>query len=179
MIKNIMFDLDGTLLPVNQDEFVMKVISVMEDELKKTDLNSEGFIKGLVMGIDTIVKKSDGKCTNEELFWEIFLENSGIDFEPAREFLTDFYNGAFLLATEIVDYNTIVPDSITYLKNKGYNMIIATSPVFPKVAITERMKWNDVFPEDFSYISTFENSTFAKPRKEYYKEIFSKIRYHT
>ena len=157
MIKNIMFDLDGTLLPVNQDEFVMKVMSVMEAELKKTDIDSTGFLKGMLMGIDTIVKKSDGSCTNEELFWRVFLENSGISQDTASDFFMDFYNGAYLLATEAVNYNTLISDTVTYLKNKGYNMILATSPVFPEIAIMERMKWNDVFPEDFSYISSFEN----------------------
>jgi FMN phosphatase YigB (HAD superfamily) len=37
------------------------------------------------------------------------------------------------------------------------------------------MTWNDVFPEDFSYISTFENSSFAKPNPGYYKELIQKL----
>ena len=175
MIKNIMFDLDGTLLPVNQDEFVMKVMSVMEVELKKTDLDSTGFLKGMLKGIDTIVKNSDGSCTNEELFWRVFLEHSEIEQEKAIDFFVDFYNGAYVLATEIVAYNTIIADTVTLLKNKGYNMILATSPVFPALAVFERMKWNDIFPEDFSYISCFENSSYAKPKKEYYQEILDKL----
>ncbi len=167
MIKNILFDLDGTLLPVNQDEFVIKVMSVMEDELKKTE--------GMLKGIDTIVKESNGSCTNEELFWTIFNKYSNIEAKKAKDFFVNFYNGAYLLATETVVYNTKIADAVTFLKNKGYNLVLATSPVFPEIAIHERMTWNDVFPEDFSYISTFENSSFAKPNPGYYKELIQKL----
>jgi hypothetical protein len=45
--------------------------------------------------------------------------------------------------------NTKIADAVTFLKNKGYNLVLATSPVFPEIAIHERMTWNDVFPKIF------------------------------
>jgi phosphoglycolate phosphatase-like HAD superfamily hydrolase len=137
MIKNILFDLDGTLLPVNQDEFVIKVMSVMEDELKKTDLDSTDFLKGMLKGIDTIVKESNGSCTNEELFWTIFNKYSNIEAKKAKDFFVNFYNGAYLLATETVVYNTKIADAVTFLKNKGYNLVLALLRFFRKSPSTK------------------------------------------
>ena len=45
----------------------------------------------------------------------------------------------------------------------------ATNPVFPEIAVYERLGWAGLNPEDFSYITTYENSCFAKPNIDYYK----------
>jgi hypothetical protein len=62
-------------------------MSVMEDELKKTDLDSTDFLKGMLKGIDTIVKESNGSCTNEELFWTISINIPILRQKRRRTFL--------------------------------------------------------------------------------------------
>ena len=57
------------------------------------------------------------------------------------------------------------------LKEKGYTLVVATNPIFPEVAILERLSWTGLCEDDFSLITTYENSCFAKPNIEYYKHI--------
>ena len=63
----------------------------------------------------------------------------------------------------------IVAECIDILKEKGYQLVVATNPVFPEIAVYERLGWAGLNPEDFSYITTYENSCFAKPNIDYYK----------
>lgn len=176
MIKNILFDLDGTLLPMDQDEFVKKFIDIFSIKLKNTNHNHSSIIKGLVTGIDTMVKKSDGSCTNKDLFWKAFTEVTSvvpIDIEP---FFIEFYENDFSLVSEILNNNPIISECISCLKEKNYSLIIATSPVFPEIAIYNRMKWNNINPTDFTYITTFENSRFAKPNINYYTDLMETLK---
>jgi FMN phosphatase YigB (HAD superfamily) len=52
---------------------------------------------------------------------------------------------------------------------------LATNPVFPEVATRARVKFAGIAPESFKLITTYENSHFAKPRREYYEEILNSL----
>ena len=62
-------------------------------------------------------------------------------------------------------------------KEKDFNMVIATNPLFPRNAITTRLKWIDLNPEDFKYITSYEEMHYCKPNVNYYKEILDKTNY--
>ena len=53
-------------------------------------------------------------------------------------------------------------------------MILATNPLFPLIAVTKRAAWGNIDCGKFSYITSYENSSFSKPNINYYKEIIEK-----
>lgn len=67
------------------------------------------------------------------------------------------------------DPSNIVSECIHILKEKGYQLVVATESHFSEIAIYERMAWAGVDTEDFSLITTYENSCYTKPNPEYYK----------
>ena len=54
-------------------------------------------------------------------------------------------------------------------------MILATNPIFPQVATYSRIRWAGLDPDDFTFITTYENSSYCKPNVEYYREIVEKM----
>jgi FMN phosphatase YigB (HAD superfamily) len=60
--------------------------------------------------------------------------------------------------------------------NKGYNIIVATTPIFTKTAIMKRLEWSGMGNFDFQLVTHAENMHFSKPRDEYYTEIMKKIK---
>ena len=56
----------------------------------------------------------------------------------------------------------------------GYRLILATNPVFPKVATLKRMEWAGLSACDFELITTYESSHFSKPALGYFKEILDR-----
>ena len=64
--------------------------------------------------------------------------------------------------------------AVSLLKQKGYNLILATNPLFPKEAIVKRANWGGIDCDVFSYITSYENSSYAKPNVNYYMEILEK-----
>lgn len=175
MIKNILFDLDGTLLPMNQDIFVEKFTEIFIEKCKENGHDHAPVVKGLITGIESLVKKNDGSSMNQELFWKVFTSITNIEMKEIEPMFTQFYEKEYFLVKEIVHYNPLVAECISYLKSKNYSLIVATSPVFPEIAIHNRMKWIGLNPEDFSYITTFENSRYAKPNLNYYTDLFNTL----
>ena len=69
----------------------------------------------------------------------------------------------------------VVNQCVSILKDKGYQLVIATNPIFPEAATYERISWTGLNVEDFSLITTYENSCYAKPNLNYYKHILKTI----
>jgi len=54
--------------------------------------------------------------------------------------------------------------------------VLATNPLFPLIAIKERMRWAGVSEFDFALITSYEEMHACKPNLEYYREICAKIK---
>lgn len=176
MLKNILFDLDGTLLPMDQKKFVKKYTDILSIKLKEHNLDADKIIEALIQGMRTIVRDNSGIYTNKEVFWKTFNRIYPVDQAMIESIFFDFYDKEYSQIKDIVVPNPIIKESITLLRQKNYNLILATSPVFPEIAVVNRLKWSDLDPEDFSYITTFENSNYAKPSIQYYEDIFNKLK---
>lgn len=66
-------------------------------------------------------------------------------------------------------------ESVNILKEKGYDLVVATNPLFPKSAILNRIDWAGLNEEDFIFITSFEEMHFCKPNLDFYREILHKI----
>ena len=71
MIKTILFDLDGTLLPMEQEEFVKAYFGLLANKASNYGYDKETLIKTIWKGTEDMIK-NDGSTTNEEVFWKIF-----------------------------------------------------------------------------------------------------------
>lgn len=103
MLKAVFFDLDGTLLPLNEDEF------------------SQAYFK--------------------------------------------------LLAEHMEPYGYTKDEIINEIKSLSLKVMLTTNPIFPFVATKERMGFIGLKPEDFDYVTTYENSKYTKPNPLYFKEV--------
>ena len=71
-IKAVLFDLDGTLLPMDQGQFLKGYFGLLTEKMVKCGYDAATFMKALLSGTDAMVA-NDGTKTNEELFWEVCL----------------------------------------------------------------------------------------------------------
>lgn len=175
MIKAVLLDLDGTMLPMNQEEF----IKIYFGELCKRfcpilAVDSDTLIKGMWKGTEAMTK-NDGKALNMERFWRVFANECTNDVLKHIKEFDDFYTKEFFNAKNACKYNPVVPETIRVLKQKGYRLIAATNPLFPSVATYNRLKWAGVTHSDFELVTTYENCTSCKPNPMYYNDIMQKI----
>ena len=173
-IKVVLFDLDGTLLPMNQEDFVKAYFGLLAKKLSSHGYEPEKLIKSIWLGTASMIK-NDGTKSNEAAFWETFSGIYGEQSLKDMPLFDEFYEQDFDKVSASCGYNENSGKLIKEIKNSGLRVALATNPIFPSVATESRMRWAGLDQSDFELYTTYENSRFCKPNLEYYKDIISKL----
>ena len=72
MLKAVLFDLDGTLLPLDQDAFVEGYFRLLAKKMAHHGYEPQELIRNVWAGTKAMMG-NDGSCSNEEAFWRVFL----------------------------------------------------------------------------------------------------------
>lgn len=172
MLTTILFDLDGTLLPMDQDAFIKLYFKQLAVHFVPFGLEPEKLCAGVMEGTKAMTQ-NDGSCTNETRFWNTFAAILGEEIRSLEPEFQRFYKTSFCKAKEATMLSQHAASCVRKLKEKGYSLIIATNPLFPPVATKERIQWAGLSPDDFCYITTYDNSSYCKPNPDYFREILS------
>ena len=173
-VKAIFFDLDGTLLPMDQDIFVKAYFHGLINLLAPKGYDPKAVGTALMKGIGAMVK-NDGAKTNEQVFWDSFAAVLGEGVRGEVALLEKFYRTEFQKIRRFCGYNESSKQLVNMLKSKNLKLVLATNPLFPAIATESRMKWAGLSTEDFDIYTTYENSRFCKPNLKYYKNLLSEI----
>lgn len=178
MKKVILFDLDGTLLPMDQERFTKAYFYALLKKLGELGLPAKTEEERKALGAAVwsgtcAMMNNDGSCTNEERFFLDFSTILNTDISYLKPQLDVFYQNEFNSVAAVCDKNPLVPEIISELKGKGYRLAVATNPLFPLRANERRLAWAGLSLSDFEYCTCYENSRFCKPKLEYYKDILA------
>ena len=174
MIKTILFDLDGTLLPMNNDEFTKHYFKLLCAELAPKGYDPQTLIDAIWTGTAAMVR-NDNQKTNEEAFWECFVRCLGSKSADDREAFETFYRTTFNKAKEVCGIDEDAISLVKKLKANGTRIVLATNPIFPETATLNRIRWAGFEPEDFELYTTYENIGYCKPNPAYFKEVADRI----
>ncbi len=174
MIKAVLFDLDGTLLPMDQDEFTKYYFGMLAKRvIGVRGYDKDRFINSIWHGLANMVK-NDGTMTNEERWWQAYTQIFGAQAREDEPVFYDFYANEFNLAKNACGYHEEADKVVKLVKSKGMKAILATNPVFPRIATENRIKWAGLDRDDFELFTTYEDYRYSKPNLNYYKEILDK-----
>ena len=173
-IQVVLFDLDGTLLPMDQDVCVKYYFGLIAKHLAPYGYESEALVKAIWQGTAEMVKNS-GEKTNEAVFWNCFTSLFGENARKDEPHFDAFYREKFDQVSVSCGKNEKSADVISLCREKGLRTVLATNPIFPSIATKKRVAWAGLSPSDFELITTYENSHSCKPNPAYYTEILQKI----
>lgn len=174
MIDTILFDLDGTLLPIEEGPFIKMYFGLLSDKFLHLGITKEKFIEAIVSGT-VIMRKNDGSKTNEDAFWDFFSQKIGYRKSDIEDIFINFYSNDFDLVKASSNENPLAKEVVKILKSKNYNLVVATNPLFPRIAVEKRIAWAGLDVNDFSFITSYENSLYSKPSLNYYENILKNI----
>ena len=173
-ITTVLFDLDGTLLPMDQDLFVKAYFKGLAARLTLHGYEPHALIDSIWKGTAAMVA-NDGSRTNEEAFWNYFASVFGEDARKDEPKFREFYETEFQNVQKVCGYTPAAREVIDQVHQMGYQAVLATNPIFPAIATKSRMRWAGLAPSDFEFYTTYENSTCCKPNPAYYTEILTKL----
>jgi FMN phosphatase YigB (HAD superfamily) len=175
MKKAILFDLDGTLLPMNFDRFMNVYFEKMSGYFADL-LNPATLPKSILMGTQTMVADTS-ELTNETIFMTFFSEYYKDDISKYKGRFETFYKTIFDDVRISTWQSNEMKEVVSYLKTKNIPMVIATNPLFPMEANLRRIKWAGLDPNDFVYITSLEANTKCKPNPKFFKEVLDQTGY--
>ena len=174
-ITTVLFDLDGTLLPMDNDEFTKGYFKLLAAKLAPYGYEPKKLVDAIWAGTAAMVK-NNGSQTNEEAFWKRFSEiygKKGMEDQPLFE---EFYRNEFQSARKLCKMNPKSPLTVHAAKEIGFRVALATNPLFPAPATESRIRWAGLDPEEFELYTTYEGIGFCKPNPEYYLEITRRLK---
>lgn len=170
MIKYIFFDLDGTLLPMDQELFVKAYVKGLAAKMAPLGFDPKKVVDGLWAGTGAMMQNVTG-LRNDELFWKVFCSIVGDEALNHLDTIDDFYHYEFQSVADVCGFAPEAADVIREIKELGYKVVLATNPLFPRLATESRVHWAGLQPDDFELITVYDNSYHCKPNPDYYEDI--------
>ena len=174
MLKAVFFDLDGTLLPLDEDQFVNYYFKLLCDKLYPLGYEPKQLIATIWRGCQAMYQ-NDGSFTNEAVFWQAFQEAYGLEKMSDKPIFDEFYATDFLKTRAVCHENPLAKKIVNFCKEANLEVYLTTNPIFPLQATLNRMSFVGLDKTDFKYITSYENSYFTKPNANYFQSIMTKF----
>lgn len=178
MIKCVLFDLDGTLLEMDEDKFTRIYLSSLYKEcFYNENISFENFQKYMFLSLKQMASDNRSDVTNYDKFFEIFgkfcpqIKLNSIINQIENYYISEAFD-ACKIATKS---NELVVKFINLLKENNIKMAICTNPFFPHNAIIKRIKWAGLKVEDFEFVTYSEKYHYIKPNIKYYQEALNNL----
>lgn len=171
-VRCVLFDLDGTLLPMAFDDFFGAYFKRI-GEWCKPFIEPGALVDAIWKSAVKVSENEDPLTLNSEVFYGEFERITGLAPEVFRPMFDNYYLVDFDILGSEVEPEPLVLETIAMLKERGVSVAVATNPMFPENAIEMRVKWAGLNPKDFAFVAHAQNMRFAKPSLRYYRDILN------
>lgn len=173
--KAILFDMDGTLLPMDIDKFTMCYFKALCKAVCPGKMEPKAFTDAVWQSTAEMMK-NDGSALNREVFWQTFEKITEIDnVKEYKELCDEFYEEKFNEIRLICGENPLAVKAVKLANEKADIVVLATSPIFPETAQLNRLGWMGLKKEDFRLVTSYDTDSYCKPNPDYYKSICERI----
>lgn len=172
MFEALLFDLDGTLLNIDMDEFLPRYFARMTSRAQEMGFKqAERLVQQIWLSTEKMIVNTDPDKTNEEVFFEDFYRDWPYSPQEFNLFFETFYREEFPRLQQYCQPFPGVSRMMESLFERRYKIVIATNSVFPLTAIQNRLEWAGVGHFDYELVTSYENMHYCKPQPGYFQEI--------
>lgn len=173
-LQAVLFDLDNTLLlfeePVFFKHYSQKLYLAFKDLMEPQEF-SQRLIHSTRMMIN-----NNGEMTNAEFFIKAFADGTNARENELWQRFANFYENEFEQFKSLMKPLDGARDVISFTQQRDLKIVIASNPMFPMNVQLQRLNWAGLGEVYFDCITAAENSTYIKPRLEYYYQICERIK---
>ncbi len=174
LIRAILFDLDGTLSLMDQDEFMRNYVGLLVPRFAHL-LSPDRFGKQLLRSTEVMVREPKPGRTNLQTFFDDFGKATGQSFNALWPIFEKFYETDFPALRCLAKTNPEGKKAVLSAVKQGFVTAVASNPVMPLSAIKERIRWAELTPEDFSLIPSIEDFHSCKPHSSFFEELAGRL----
>lgn len=174
MSLTILFDLDDTLLVNPVTDFLPAYLKALSSTLAPY-IDPALVVQSLLEGTKRMVANRRPDCTLQDIFDDYFFPAVGSSRAALQEHIDHFYKDVFPTLKPLTDTNPAAIQVVEQSLQRGYKVVIATNPLFPRTAILQRLEWAGLSPNKypFTFLPSIETVHFAKPNPAFLAELLS------
>ena len=176
MNLTLLLDLDDTLLVNNIDDFLPAYLQAFARFMEHA-IPSNRFIQALLAGTERMVKNRLPDCTLREVFEETFYPTSGLQPAEFERLAEHFYAEVFPSLRGLTRSNPAARQVVEQALERGYDLVIATDPLFPRSAVEQRLAWANLPVEKYAFklVPSYDTVHFSKSEPAYYAELLASL----
>jgi len=174
-VRAVLFDLDGTLLDLDLDAFLVRYFAALERAaapLAERTGASGSFMAAMGEATRAMMKRHPGR-TNQSVFYDELLRRTGIDLAEHWPLFEAFYADVFPRLADTAAPAPGAREAFGAARALGLRVAIATNPIFPRVAVDHRLAWAGLSGGDADVVTTYEQMESCKPYPEYFLQTAS------
>lgn len=175
MKLTLLLDLDDTLLQNSMDKFVPAYLMALSQHLA-TVIAPDQLIQHLMRATQIMLSNDRPDKTLKETFDQAFYPAIGVTEQQVHDQIEQFYRDVFPQLQHLTQPMPGVEEFVHEALSRGYDLVIATNPLFPRQAILHRLSWAGLSDQinAFQFIPSYETLHFAKPNPAYFAELMAR-----
>ncbi len=169
----LLLDLDDTLLYNDMDTFVPAYLQALSGFMAQHS-PPEHFTQALLTATQGMFQNTQPNRTLKETFDQVFYPALHLEEQALRAHIETFYQQVFPDLKRLTRPRAGVAALMQHIQARGWRVVIATNPIFPRIAIRERLAWAGITANSLP-ITSYEEYHFTKPHPAYYAEILGRL----
>ena len=177
LYSTILFDLDGTLLDFSSDEgfseaFFGAWINKFQHLVAEEDLRA--WSDQMREGVDSNLREGE---TNKDLFVETLGSLVNLPTSEVTRLVESLFKEEFPGMKRFWRRVPAARQTVEWLREHGYDVVIATGMLFPRSVIEMKLDWAAIPTTEFKYllVTDWENMHTNKPQPEFFQEVLVRI----
>ena len=160
---------------MDQDKFIEDYFRSILAKLSSLGYDGALMYRALEESVRATIR-NDGTLLNEERFWSTFSEYAPGVRDAVKDVLDEYYAVDFISVIKATcEGYSRAREIVELVKSCGKRCVLATNPLFPMIATVNRMALSGLMPDDFDYVTAYENSSACKPNPLYFTELLDKL----
>ncbi len=168
-IEAVFFDLDGTLVEVDMHRFVPVYLHRLTEQMREL-VEPARAIRAMHHAVAAMFANQDIGKTLETLLLEVLHDKLAITPQQYRECLKQFLRDDLDGLRPLVAGHALSSRLINAARARGWQVILATNPIFPRAVVDARVEWGGLDGDRFHHVTAYETDHFCKPNPEFFRE---------
>ena len=95
--------------------------------------------------------------------------------ERFSDLADSFYSTNYKKLAKYTAPTPLASQAVEYTRRGGRAVVLATNPLFPAIAQNTRIEIAGLSPDDFDFVTSYENEMYSKPNPKYYLSIAERL----
>jgi FMN phosphatase YigB (HAD superfamily) len=176
MTLTLLLDLDDTCLGNSMDTFIPAYLDALGEHLAEY-VPQDKMVPALLASTQLMLQNKRPDLRLKQVFDQAFFPALEIEPQDFQDRIDSFYVEKFPSLETITQFRPEAVQMVEEAFARGYNVVIATNPLFPMTAILQRLDWAGLPTQKYPFglIPSYETFFFAKPNTAFFAETLSKL----